>query len=200
MHSIRKQCLLAFFLSICAAPSTNAQQVPLDAGAVKAAVLAQTNAYRASQNIPKLEENAALDAAAAGYAAYLAQHEKMGHTADGSNPPKRVSAQGYKYCFISENVWSSFRHPDTTLAEELAGKAMDGWKKSPGHNANLLGKRAQEIGIGAAGWKQEGGQEIFRVVQVFASPCGGKQQAKAAEDLSFTAHMPKLPNLMEVLH
>lgn len=181
MHHIHRYYLFAFFLSVCAAPSVNAQQVPLDANAVKAAVLAQTNDYRASKSIPKLEENAALDAAAAGYAAYLAEHEKMGHTADGSNPPKRVSAQGYKYCFISENVWSSFRHPDTTLAEELAGKAMDGWKKSPGHNANLLGKRAQEIGIGAAGWKQEGGQEIFRVVQVFASPCGGTRQSQGAQ-------------------
>jgi len=57
------------------------------------------------------------------------------------------------------------------LAEELARKAMGGGKKSPGHDANLLQKRAQEIGIGAAGWKSDGGQEIFRVVQVFASAC-----------------------------
>jgi uncharacterized protein YkwD len=54
---------------------------------------------------------------------------------DGSNPAKRVSAQGYKWCFVSENVWSSFRKPETTLSEELARKAMDGWKKSPSHNA-----------------------------------------------------------------
>ena len=61
-------------------------------------------------------------------------------------------------------------------AEELARKAMDGWKKSPGHNANLLQKRAREIGIGAAGWKLDG-QEIFRVVQVFASACPQKRQS-----------------------
>ena len=127
---------------------------------------------------PQLQENAALEAAATAYAVYLAEHEKMGHTADGSNPPKRVSAQGYKWCFISENVWSSFRHSETTLADELAHKAMDGWKKSPGHNANLLQKRAQEIGIGAAGWKLDGGEEIFRVVQVFATGCPGKRQPK----------------------
>jgi hypothetical protein len=54
------------------------------------------------------------------------------------------------------------------LAEELARKAMDGWEKSTGHNANLLQKRAHQIGIGAAGWKLDGGQEIFRVVQVLA--------------------------------
>jgi hypothetical protein len=62
-------------------------------------------------------------------------------------------------------------------AEELAQKAMDGWKKSPGHNANLLQKRAHDIGIGAAGWKLDGGQEIFRVVQVFARACPGKRQS-----------------------
>ena len=102
----------------------------------------------------------------------------MGHTADGSNPAKRVSAQGYKWCFISENVWSSFRKPETTLSEDLARQAMVGWKKSPGHNANLLEKRAHEIGIGAAGWKQDGGKDIFRVVQVFAAECSGKRRAE----------------------
>ena len=177
LHS-RKYDLFALVVLACVAPSVSAQEVPLDAGAVRAAVLAETNAYRASKSIPQLKENAALEAAATAYAVYLAEHEKMGHTADGSNPPKRVSARGYKGCFISENVWSSFRHSETTLAEELARKAMDGWKKSPGHNANLLQKRAQEIGIGAAGWKLDGGQEIFRVVQVFATECPGKRQSK----------------------
>jgi uncharacterized protein YkwD len=177
LHS-RKYDLFALVLLACAASPVSAQQVPLDAGAVRAAVLAETNAYRASKNVPQLQESAALEAAATAYAVYLAEHEKMGHTADGRTPPKRVSTQGYKGCFISENVWSSFRHSQTMLAEELARKAMDGWKTSPGHNANLLQKRAHEIGIGAAGWKLDGGQEIFRVVQVFATACPGKQQAK----------------------
>ena len=175
-HS-RKYDVFALVLLACVAPSVSAQEVALDAGAVRAAVLAETNAYRASKNIPRLQEDAALEAAATAYAVYLAEHEKMGHTADGRNPPRRVSAQGYKWCFISENVWSSFRHSETTLAEELARKAMDGWKKSPGHNANLLQKRAHDIGIGAAGWKLDGGQEIFRVVQVFATECPGKRQS-----------------------
>jgi uncharacterized protein YkwD len=177
LHS-RKYDLFALVLLAFLAPSVSAQEVPFDAGAVRAAVLAETNAYRASKNMPQLKENAALEAAATAYAVYLAGHEKMGHTADGRNPPKRVSAQGYKGCFISENVWSSFRHSQTMLTEELARKAMDGWKKSPGHNANLLQKRAHEIGIGAAGWKLDGGQEIFRVVQAFASACPRKQQSK----------------------
>jgi hypothetical protein len=60
------------------------------------------------------------------------------------------------------------------LADEVARKAMNGWKKSPGHNANLLEKRVHDIGIGAAAWKQEGGKDIFRVVQVFGEECPGK--------------------------
>ena len=174
-HCRKYDFFFALVLSACAAMPASAQEVPLDAGTVKATVLAETNAYRASKNLPQLRQNATLEAAASAYAAYLAEHEATGHTADGSNPAKRVSARGYKWCFISENVWSSFRHPETTLAEELARKAMEGWKKSPGHNANLLEKRAQEIGIGAAGWKQNNGQDIFRVVQVFAAECPGKR-------------------------
>jgi uncharacterized protein YkwD len=167
----RKYDLFALILLMSAAPPAGAGEVPLDVDGVKAAVLAETNAYRASKNIPALQMNAALEAAAAGYAAFLAEHEKMGHTADGGTPFKRVSAQGYKWCFASENVWSSYRHTETTLADEVARKAMDGWKKSPGHNANLLQKRAQEIGIGAASWKLDSGHEVYRVVQVFAAPC-----------------------------
>jgi len=143
-------------LLACVAPSVSAQEVLFDSGAVRAAVLAETNDYRASKNIPQLKGNAALEAAATASAVYLAQHEKMGHTADGRNP---------QWCFTSENVWSSFRKPEPMLAEELTRKAMDGWNNSPGHNANLLERRAHEIGIGVAGWRLDGGKDIFRVVE-----------------------------------
>ena len=169
-----KALLYALALAAFIALHARAQGVPLDVPSLKAAVLEATNAYRASKNVPQLQENPALSAAAAGYAAYIAEHEKMGHTADGSTTAKRVSAQGYKWCFVSENVWSSFHRPQTILADEVARTAMEGWKASPGHNANLLEKRAQHIGIGAAAWKMPDGADIFRVVQVFAHECAGK--------------------------
>lgn len=174
MTTTRKSCLSGILFLACAMPA-QAQEVPVDVATLRAAVLSETNAYRASKNLPQLQENAALEAAATAYATYLAKHGAMGHTADGGNPGKRVSAQGYKWCFISENVWNSFPKPQATLSEELARKAMDGWKRSPGHNANLLEKRSHEVGIGAAGWKQDGGREILRVVQVFATACPGKK-------------------------
>ncbi len=141
---------------------------------LKAAVLSQTNAYRGSKKLPELQPNAALDAAAAAYAMHLAEHEGIGHTADGRTPAKRASAQGYKWCFVAENVWGGWRRPDTMLSDEVASKAMEGWKKSPGHNANLLEKRVHDIGIGAAAWKLDGGRDVFRVVQLFGDECPGK--------------------------
>jgi uncharacterized protein YkwD len=167
-----KYDLFALALLACAAPPASAQEEPVDLEGIRAAVLAETNAYRASANAPQLQRNAALEAAATAYAAYLAEHEAMGHTADGGNPARRAAAQGFKFCSISENVWSTFRKPETTLSDDVARKAMEGWKKSPGHNANLLEKRWREIGIGAAGWRHSGGgQHIFRVVQVFTGEC-----------------------------
>ena len=53
-------------------------------------------------------------------------------------------------------------------------KPWNGWKKSPGHNANLLEKRVHDIGIGAAAWKLDGGRDVFRIVQLFGDECPGK--------------------------
>jgi hypothetical protein len=39
-------------------------------------------------------------------------------------------------------------------------------------------KARQEIGIGAAGWRLDGGKDIFRVVQVFAAKCPEKRRSK----------------------
>ncbi len=169
--------LLGVALLLWAAPPAMAQEVPIDVAALKAAVLSETNAYRGSKKLPELRPNATLDAAAALYAAYLAEHDGMGHTADGKTPAKRVSAQGYRWCFVAENVWGGWRKPDTMLAAEVAAKAMDGWKKSPAHNANLLEKHVRDLGIGAAAWKQDGGKDVFRVVQVFGDDCPGKPRS-----------------------
>ena len=126
--------------------------MPLDAGAVKVAVLAETNAYRALKNIPQLQKNAALEAA---YAIYLAEHEKMGHTADGSNPSKRVSAQGYKVCFISPaRIFISYFRKDgaravATLRKDLVAEHCSVWQDI----SALEGNRDWWLGITAAGMR-----------------------------------------------
>ena len=82
--------LYGIALFVCAALPANAEEVPIDVAALKGAVLSETNAYRGSKKLAELRQNAALDAAAAAYAMYLAGHDGMGHTADGRTPAKRV--------------------------------------------------------------------------------------------------------------
>ncbi len=142
----------------------------IDAAKLSDAIVAETNAYRASKGIPALKTNSSLQAAAEAYAKFLAQSEGAGHTADGQTPAKRVSAQGLKFCYVAENMYGGWRRPNPLTVEEAAQKAMDGWKKSPGHNVNLLDKRGHYIGVGAAAWTR-GDRVVFRVIQDFGDEC-----------------------------
>ncbi len=157
-----------------------AQEFPIDTAGISKAVISETNAYRASKNLPALQENAALQAAATAYAKFLAEKEAAGHTADGQTPAKRVAAQGYHYCSVAENMWGGWHRPDPMSDDEAASKAMQDWKRSPGHNANLLGKHSVDVGIGAAAWRQSSDRVVFRIVQVFAKDCGGKSRPAAS--------------------
>lgn len=153
----------------------NAQEVRLDAAKVSQAILVETNVYRTSKGLTALKIDEALQTAAHGYASFLAQSEGFGHTADGQNPAKRVTAQGYKFCYVAENMWGGWKRPNPMTAEEAATRAMEAWKKSPGHNANLLDKRGRQIGIGSAAW-QQGDRVVFRIVQVFGDVCHAKPE------------------------
>ena len=60
--------------------------------------------------------------------------------------------------------------------DEVARKAMQDWKGSPGHNANLLAKQGVDVGVGVAAWRQSDDRVVFRVVQVFGKDCSGKSR------------------------
>jgi uncharacterized protein YkwD len=162
--------LLAFVFSLPAL----GEEVPIDIATLTSAIRTETNSYRKSKGIDELRPNDKLDAAAAAYAMYLAEHDGSGHIADGRNPSKRAYAQGYQWCYVAENVWAGWRKPDSMLVDEVARKAIEGWKRSPGHNSNLLDKRTKDIGIGAAAWRHGDGRVVFRTVQVFGEECPGK--------------------------
>ncbi len=65
--------------------SAAAQEFPIDTATISKAVISETNTYRASKNLPGLQDNALLRAAATAYAKFLAEKEAAGHTADGQN-------------------------------------------------------------------------------------------------------------------
>lgn len=113
----------------------NYQETRLDIA--KATVL--INTYRQKNGLQPLTVDSQLTSAAKSHSQDLAKWDRISHYgSDGSNPWDRVRRSGYKPRLAAENVGTG----QTTLEEVFAG-----WKKSPGHNKNLLLKDAKNMGI-----------------------------------------------------
>ncbi|MGI9423100.1 MAG: CAP domain-containing protein [Hyphomicrobiaceae bacterium] len=97
------------------------------------------NAYRRNHGLKPLKLNVLLTKAAKLHSTDLAKWDRISHFgSDGSNPWDRVKRSGYKARLAAENVGTG----QATLEEVMAG-----WKKSPGHNKNLLLRDAEHMGI-----------------------------------------------------
>src|SRR5205823_4645262 len=81
------------------------------------------------------------------------------HVLDGKGYKDRAEATGYDHSGVAENAVRLLKDVD------LAARAVEGWKKSPGHRENLL-KPFKELGVGAA--KSASGR--WYLVQIFGSP------------------------------
>ena len=131
------------------------------------AIVEITNAFRKENALNALRPNATLTATARAFAQYLAKTDKFAHEADGRHPHERAVAQGYKYCFIAENLSLNMDSRGfSSLA--LAIQAMDGWKNSPGHRANLLHGHVTETGVAVVRVPYE--HPKFVSVQLFGLP------------------------------
>ena len=90
--------------------------------------------------VAPLSYNAALGKAAAGWATYLAVHNKFAHVIGSSNPTSRTTAAGYRGG-AGENIAAGYDTPATVMAA---------WLKSPDHCTNIMDKDYQDLGIGYA--------------------------------------------------
>ncbi|KAL3665536.1 hypothetical protein V7S43_009571 [Phytophthora oleae] len=94
-------------------------------------MLASVNAQRASQGLPPLCLNTKLMAASKGHSVDMASKNYMSHTgSDGSTMAMRVTATGYKWTRVGENV---------AAGQVNVAAVMKSWMNSPGHRANILG-------------------------------------------------------------
>jgi len=97
------------------------------------------NQYRRQKGLRPLQLNSKLTVAAKSHSRDLARWDRISHYgSDGSDPWDRVAKTGFSAKLAAENVGTG----QTTLEE-----VMKGWKKSPGHNKNLLLKDATHMGI-----------------------------------------------------
>lgn len=113
-----------------------------------AEVLAAVNAARARArqcgasglaSAPAVAWNPALAGAASRHSTDMATRNFFSHTgSDGSDVGTRVSAAGYGWTSVAENIAGG----PATVAQ-----VMNGWLSSPGHCANLMGAGFQEVGV-----------------------------------------------------
>jgi uncharacterized protein YkwD len=118
------------------------------------------NKERAQKDLPALRPNPLLFQAARGHSANMAKQRKMEHELDGKRPSQRISAVGYNWARVSENL---------AIAEEgepPLSVVVKGWMDSKTHRENLLDKNVTETGLGIA--RNDKGEIYY--TQVFARP------------------------------
>ena len=142
-----------------------AQEFRIPANA-RTIILDETNAYREEHGLPPLRLSKAASKVARDYAKYLAETDKVGHRADGRSARDRLRAQGIEVCHVWENWHKSWLDQgQRQTIEEATEKAMNFWKRSPGHARNMRAN-ARYIGIGIVGWKHKR-RWVYTEVQVF---------------------------------
>ena len=100
------------------------------------------NGVRAGTGKPALIYSTRLEKAAQAHANDMARWGFFAHEgSNGSAVSDRVSAQGYKWCFVAENIAKGQR--------DLA-QVMQSWTKSKGHFRNMVHKDVREFGLARA--------------------------------------------------
>ena len=136
--------LAAVALSGCAElpmiKSIPVQQLPLGSISLNPeSARRMINSYRQSRGLRPLTLNSQLTQAARRHSRDLAKGRRISHKgSDGSNPWTRIKATGYRPMLSAENVGAGQRS---------FSEVLQGWKKSSGHNKNLLLADAVHMGI-----------------------------------------------------
>jgi len=128
-------------------------------------LLADTNAARTANGIAGLGLNNQLDAAAQANADDMAARDYWSHDTPEGNPPwVWVSAQGYSYQKLGQNLATGFADEQSTI---------DGWMNSPPHRENLLDPAYKDVGFGFANnpnYTAAGGGPMTIVVAFYGDP------------------------------
>ncbi|RBW41666.1 CAP domain-containing protein [Psychromonas sp. B3M02] len=104
--------------------------------------------------------SSALTLAAEEHSSNMANYNFFSHTGlDDSTVGTRVTAQGYEWSYVSENI---------AAGQTSVQDAVDGWMESEGHCINIMSENAQEMGLACAVNSDADYQYYW--TQVFAKP------------------------------
>lgn len=130
------------------APAPTASNAYCGLSGFQADLLNRINAARASARscggtaypaVGSLNWNGALFAAAEGHSRDMAVNNYFSHTGlDGRNVAQRVSAAGYAWRAVGENI---------AAGQSSAGAVMSGWLSSPGHCGNIMSAQYQDVAV-----------------------------------------------------
>jgi hypothetical protein len=95
--------------------------------------------YRATKGLGPVTVDATLMKIAAVHSQKMAASNTMSHVLPGEgNFMRRITAGGFQPSMAAENV---------AAGQKSLAEVLDSWRKSPGHNANLLLPNVSKIGI-----------------------------------------------------
>jgi uncharacterized protein YkwD len=120
----------------CANAYTRANHA--SAQTMRAAILCLVNRERRSHHLPALHELHRLDRSAQGWTNAMVGSGNFSH---GSDPGARISAAGYSWSSIGENIATGFPTPHA---------AVSAWMRSTGHCHNILAPDYTDVGTGVS--------------------------------------------------
>jgi uncharacterized protein YkwD len=134
----------------------------VDPADFRAAMLAAVNKLRASgcrcggkfmPSVPPLRWNSQLEAAAIRHAMDMSSHGHFDHVGtDNSEFDDRITASGYKWMEIGENI---------AVGYDLIPATIKGWLDSDSHCKQMMSAKVDEMGAAKSGkyWVQEFGRQ-----------------------------------------
>jgi uncharacterized protein YkwD len=137
-----------------ATPTPNASEPD---NSLTAEILRLTNLERGSAGLGALTLQPLLNQAAQAHADTMVSTGQFSHVINGLGPADRVTAAGYSWRAVAENIAYGYSTP---------AAVMTGWMNSSGHRANILGANYTELGVGML--KDSQGRAYW--VQVFGRP------------------------------
>ena len=133
-----------------------------DAALTVSGVIEHTNKQRELYNQVPLHSNKKLALAAEAKLDDMFKQQYFEHESpDGKRPADVIKAAGYEYIVVGENLALGNYENDQLLVEA--------WMNSPGHRANILDGKFDEIGV-AVGKGMFEGKEVWLAVQEFGAP------------------------------
>jgi len=124
-------------------------------------LLLLTNVQRQQNNLPPLQMNGQLAAAAQGKAANMFAENYWAHNSpSGKTPWDFIHGAGYNYVYAGENLARGFSNAQDTI---------NAWMASPGHRANVLSPNYSDVGFAIAQGNLTGDPNTVLVVEEFGS-------------------------------